>query len=100
MCIIYFGTLDNTFSFYNACSDWHHAVFLLPTKRRVSGPLDCSPLIKFFCGTSTLMLVRGQFATCVFALHAAVRSSAACLQAPHHQPPNQWLLGCRCLWLR
>ena len=30
---------------------------------------------KLFCGTSTLMLVRGQFATCVFALHAPMRSS-------------------------
>ena len=26
-CIIYFGTLDNTFSFYIGCSDWHHEVF-------------------------------------------------------------------------
>ena len=25
MCIIYFGTLDNTFSFYIGCSDWHHS---------------------------------------------------------------------------
>ena len=32
MCIIYFGTLDNTFSFYIGYSDWHHEVFLLPTK--------------------------------------------------------------------
>ena len=39
---------------------------------------------------------RGHFVTCVFALHAPVRSSAL-LQAPHHQPPNQWILGCRCL---
>ena len=39
MCIIYFGTLDNTFSFYIASSDWHLEVFLLPKKRRVSGPL-------------------------------------------------------------
>ena len=54
-------------------------------------------MIKFFCGTSTLMLVRGQFVTCLFALHAPVCSSAAILQAPHHQPPNQWILGCRCL---
>ena len=54
-------------------------------------------MIKFFCGTSTLMLVRGQFVNCVFALHAPVCSSAAILQAPHHQPPNQWILGCRCL---
>ena len=30
---IYFGTLDNTFSFYIGCSDWHYEVFLLPTKR-------------------------------------------------------------------
>ena len=43
------------------------------------------------------MVVRGQFATCVFALHAPVRSSAAFLQAPHHQPPNQQILGCNCL---
>ena len=39
MCIIYFGTLDNTFTFYIGYSDWHHEVFLLPTKRRVCGPL-------------------------------------------------------------
>ena len=38
MCIIYFGTLDNTFLFYIG-SEWHHEVFLLPTKRRVCGPL-------------------------------------------------------------
>ena len=30
MCIIYSGTLDNTFSFYIGSSDWHHEVFLLP----------------------------------------------------------------------
>ena len=29
---IIFGTLDNAFSFYIGCSDWHHEVFLLPTK--------------------------------------------------------------------
>ena len=40
MCIIYFGTLDNTFS----CSDWHHEVFLPPTQRRVRGPRVCGPL--------------------------------------------------------
>ena len=39
MCIIYFGTLGNTFSFYIGCSDWHHEVFLLPIERRISGPL-------------------------------------------------------------
>ena len=73
----------------------------LPTKRLVCGPLGfvVPPLIKLFCGTSTLMLVRVQFVICMFALHAPVRSSAAVLQAPHHQPPNQWILGCRCLWL-
>ena len=37
--IFSFGTLDNTFSFYVGSSDWHHEVLLLPTKRRVSGPL-------------------------------------------------------------
>ena len=81
--LVYFGTLDNTFSFYIGCSDWHHEVFLLPTKRR-----SLSPMINFFCGTSTLMLGRGQFVTCVFALHAPVRSSDAILQAPHRQPPQ------------
>ena len=55
------------------------------------------PLIKLFCRTSTLMLVRGQFATSVFTLHAAVRSSISVLQAPRHQPPNQWVLGRMCL---
>ena len=39
MCIIYFGTLDNTFSFYIGSSDWHHEVFLLPRETRISGPL-------------------------------------------------------------
>jgi hypothetical protein len=39
MCIIYFGTVDNTFFFYIGSSDWHHEVFLLPTERRISGPL-------------------------------------------------------------
>ena len=39
MCIIYFGTLDNTFSFYIGSSQWLHEVFLLPTETRVSGPL-------------------------------------------------------------
>ena len=40
MCIIYLRTLDNTFSFYIGCSDWHHELFFLPTKRRVCGPLE------------------------------------------------------------
>ena len=40
MCIIYFGTLDNTFSFYIGSSDWHHEVFLLPRERRISVPWD------------------------------------------------------------
>ena len=40
MCIIYFGTLDNPFSFYIGSSDWHHGVFLLPRERRASVPLD------------------------------------------------------------
>ena len=31
MCIIYFGTLDNTFSFHIGSSDWHNEVFLLFT---------------------------------------------------------------------
>ena len=48
----------------------------------------CPPLIKFFCRTSTLTLVREQFAICVFALHALARSSAAGFQAPHHEPPQ------------
>ena len=41
----------------------------------------------------------GQGAVCdsVFALHAQVHSSISVLQAPRHQPPNQWILGCRCL---
>jgi hypothetical protein len=39
MCIICFGTLDNTFSFYIGSSDWHDEVFLLPTERHISGPL-------------------------------------------------------------
>ena len=101
MRIIYFGTLDNTFSFYIGSSDWHHEVFLLPTKKTHlwSPGIHCPPVIKLFCGTSTLMLVTGQFAICVFALHAPVWSSAAIPQAPHHQPPNQWIVGCRCLRL-
>ena len=36
---IYFGTLDNTLSFYIGSSDWCHEVFLLPRGRSTSGPL-------------------------------------------------------------
>ena len=72
--------------------------FYCPQKDASVGLWDSlSPMIKFFRGTSTLMLLRGQFVTCVFALHGPVRSSAAILEAPHRQPPNQWILGCRCL---
>ena len=39
ICIMYFGTLDITFSFDIGSSDWHHEVFLLPTERCISGPL-------------------------------------------------------------
>ena len=42
----------------------------------------CRPPINLFCGTSTLMVVRGQFATCVFALHAPVCSSVISSSAP------------------
>ena len=85
MCIIFFGTLDNTFSFYFGCSDWHHEVFFFAHKKTHlwSAGIHCPPMIKFFCGTSTPMLVRGQFVTGVFALHAPVHSSAAILQASH-----------------
>ena len=93
-CIIYSWTLDGTCSFYIGSSDGHHEVLLLPTKRCLSGHkkthlwppgIHCPPLIKFFCGTSTLMLVRGQFATCVFACtpnaffsrHSSTTSSSA-----------------------
>ena len=62
MCIIYFGTLDHTFSFYIGSSDWHHEVFLLPKKTGLWSPgIHCAPMINLFCGTRTLMLVRGQF---------------------------------------
>ena len=50
------------------------------------------------------MLGRGKFATSVFALHGLVRSSAAVLQAPHHQPPISgfWAVGAfgssSCVW--
>ena len=47
--------------------------------------VHCPPMINFFCGTSTLMLGRGQFVACVFALHAPVCSSDAIL---HRQPPQ------------
>ena len=65
-------------------------LFLLPTKRRVCGSLGfiVPTMIKISCGTSTLMLVRGQLVSCVFALHAPARSSATILQAPHRQPPK------------
>ena len=101
MCIIYFGTLDNTLSFFMGLQIGTMKCFYCPRKRRIfwSPGIHCPPMIKLFCGTSTLMLVRGQFATYVFALHAPVRSSAAILKAPHHQPPNEWILGCRCLRL-
>ena len=89
MCIIYFGILDNTFSFHIGSSDWHHEVFLPHRKTHLWSPgLLCPLAIKIFCWTNTLMLVRRQFATYVFALHAPVRSSATILQAPHHQPPR------------
>ena len=42
-------------------------------------------------------VVSAKFVTCAFALHAPVCSSAAIPPAPHRQPPNQWILGCRCL---
>ena len=101
MCIIYFGKLETSLSFYIGSSDWQHEVFLVPTKKTHlwSPGIHCPPVIKIFYGTSTLMLVRGQFASYVFALHAPVRSSAAILQVPHHQPPNQRIPGCRCLRL-
>jgi hypothetical protein len=41
-----------------------------------------------FLRTSTLMLVRVQFATFVLALHAPVCSSIGVLQAHCHQPPK------------
>ena len=72
--------------------------YCLKKKCLWSPGICCPPPIKFFCGTSTLcVLVRVQFATSVFALHAPVRTSIGVLQAPHHQPPSQWILGCRCL---
>ena len=61
-------------------------------------------MIKFSCGTSTLMLVRGQLVTCVFALHAPVRSSAAILQHLIVSPPISgfWAAGAfgssSCVW--
>ena len=39
-------------------------------------------MIKLFCGTSTLMLVRGQFAAWVFALHAPMHSSDSSAAVP------------------
>ena len=45
MCIIYFGTVDNTFFFYIGSLDWHHEVFLLPTERRICGPLGLNFLL-------------------------------------------------------
>ena len=54
--------------------------FYFPQKDVSLVPWDSlSPLIKIFCGTSTLMLVRVQFAISVFALHAPVRSSIGVL---------------------
>ena len=51
---------------------------------------------RLFCGTSTLMKVRVQHVTCLFALHAPAHSSRSWprSQAPHHQPHMQWILGC------
>ena len=47
MGIIYFGTLDNAFCFYIGCPDWHHEVFVLPTKRRVTRFLrSCLPMLQ------------------------------------------------------
>ena len=57
--------------------------------------IPCFPLIRMFCGTSTLMVVRVQFATCVFALHAPVHSSCAQRRslALHCLPYRQWIRG-------
>ena len=49
MCIIYFGTLDNTFSFNFGSSDWHHEVLLLPTERCISGKPVCIHLPGRLC---------------------------------------------------
>ena len=87
-------------SFYICCFRLTpRSVFTARKETRPWSPgIRCPPLIKLFCGTSTLMLGRVQFATCVFALYAPVRSLATVLQA-HHQRPTQWILGCRCLCL-
>ena len=84
MCIICFGTLDDSFS-----SDWHHEVFLLPTKRRI-----CGPLVFVIPGRSSFLGdkypdVRVQFATCVFALHAQVVLQPLFLKHPIITPPPQ-----------
>ena len=47
------------------------------------------PPIKFFRRTSTLMLVKGQFATWVSFLHTQCGLSATMLQAPYHQPTGE-----------
>ena len=54
----------------------------------ICGPgISCLPLITFFGGTSILMRIRVQLATCVFALRASVHSwcNQPHTQAPHHQ---------------
>ena len=68
MRIIYFGTLDNTFSFYTGSSDWHHEVFVLPTcpqKKNASlVPWDSlSPSDQTFLRDEYPDAGRGQFAT-------------------------------------
>ena len=99
MCIIYFGILDNTFSFCIGYSDWHHEVFIAHKKTCLWSPgIHCPPMINFFCGTSTLMLVRGQFVTCVCSARSSAffsrRSSSTSSSAPQSVDS-----GCRCLRL-
>ena len=73
---IYFWTLDTTFSLYIGCSDLQHEMFFTARKktRLWSTGIYCPAMIKMFSVTSTLMLVRGLFVTCAFALHTPVRS--------------------------
>ena len=72
MCIIYFGTLDNTFTFCTGCPDWHDEVFFAHKKMCLrSLGIHCPPLINLFCGTSPLMRVILVGAVCDLCVRSA-----------------------------
>ena len=83
MCIIYFGTVDNTFSFYIGCSDWHHEVFLLPRKDASLVPWDSlCPSDQTFLGHNV-----GQGAVCNLCVCCAHPSAFFSRRSSSTPPP-------------